>query len=237
MGSEIPFTGKRAITARINAWDWLDRVEVLKNNRVIHREYPVDNKTPSHLWKEPVLIRLEYGWGAMAANQTPQDRVHPIHDWEANVSFETSKVLDVEPCWQEGPFDEDRRHRILNKTSHGFHLQSYTSRRRAFEQRDTHVVALRVQGSPGDSITIELRKPEEKIIRVKLSDVFKGDHNTRTRGGSLKIHRIIPECNAKTSFMITDESPGDKVDWYYLRAAQKNGQLAWSSPIWVEKRG
>jgi hypothetical protein len=25
-------------------------------------------------------------------------------------------------------------------------------------------------------------------------------------------------------------------DWYYVRVEQKNGELAWSSPIWVRYR-
>jgi hypothetical protein len=33
---------------------------------------------------------------------------------------------------------------------------------------------------------------------------------------------------------IVHEAPGAARDWYYVRVAQRNGQWAWSSPIWVE---
>jgi len=41
----------------------------------------------------------------------------------------------------------------------------------------------------------------------------------------------------RTSFTITDVSPVDRADWYYIRFIRKNEQLAWSSPVWVEKKG
>ena len=53
---------------------------------------------------------------------------------------------------------------------------------------------------------------------------------------SLKVHIIAPELNSKTVFTITDESSGGRIDWYYVRIIQKNGRLAWSSPIWIEKK-
>ena len=54
-------------------------------------------------------------------------------------------------------------------------------------------------------------------------------------GSTLKVHRIIPEANVKSTFTINDDSSGNRDDWYYMRVIEKNDQLAWSSPIWVEK--
>jgi hypothetical protein len=28
--------------------------------------------------------------------------------------------------------------------------------------------------------------------------------------------------------------PVDGADWYYVRAVQEDGHMAWSSPVWVE---
>jgi len=236
MGEELPYTRKREIIAAIQGWDWIDKVEVLKNNLVIHRDFPFDFRISSNLWDKPVLIRMEYGWGGMATNQTPLDRVHPVHDWDMKISFGDSKILEMQPCWQSGPMEEHRRHRISERTEHGFKLHSYTSRRRAFKQRDTNAVVVKLKGSPGDYLTIDLIKPEPTTVKVKLSEVLEGDHNARTKDGSMKIHRIIPEVNTQMTFSINDDGDGHQTDWYYLRILQKNGQLAWSSPIWVEKK-
>ena len=77
MGTAIPYMRNRTIACSITGWDWIDRVELVKNNRVIHREFPVDNYISDSNWSEPVLLRIEYGWGPMAENQTPLDRERP----------------------------------------------------------------------------------------------------------------------------------------------------------------
>ncbi|MBT4485593.1 MAG: hypothetical protein HOC71_18145, partial [Candidatus Latescibacteria bacterium] len=195
-----------------------------------------DNEASSNLWNKPVVLRIEYGWGQMSENQIPLDRIPEIYDWDFTVSLDGAKIAELQPCWQSAPLAEDRRHSITKKSTAGFTLQSYTSRQRCLFNRDTHSMALRIQGSPGSILSINVRKPEEKRITLKLSDLLKGDEAYRINRNSLKIHRIIPELRSKTAFTITDDSPGDSVDWYYIRVAQKNGQLAWSSPIWVEKR-
>ena len=52
---------------------------------------------------------------------------------------------------------------------------------------------------------------------------------------SILMHRIVFSDHFNTKFTITDKEPTGDVDWYYVRVKQANGQLAWSSPIWVEK--
>jgi hypothetical protein len=40
----------------------------------------------------------------------------------------------------------------------------------------------------------------------------------------------------EASFEFTDQEPVRGESWYYVRVLQEDGQLAWSSPIWVENR-
>jgi hypothetical protein len=48
----------------------------------------------------------------------------------------------------------------------------------------------------------------------------------------------IPGQGIKSTIHYLDESVLKEGDYYYLRAIQKNGEMAWSSPIWVEyKKG
>ena len=237
MGEEMPFTGKRTIVANVHGWDWIDRVEILKNNRVIHRDYPADRTAPSTIRNEPMLIRIEYGWGPMAENQIPLDRIPEICDWDFSVSFDGARIDEIQPCWQSAPLAEDRRHRITGATPAGFSLRSYTSRQRCLYNRDTHSIVMKVQGSPRDYLTITTREPEEKTVKLQLSDLLNGDEAFRVKRNSLKVCRIIPGYNSRSSISINDDSSGKQTDWYYLRVIQKNGQLAWSSPIWVEKKG
>ena len=53
----------------------------------------------------------------------------------------------------------------------------------------------------------------------------------------LKNNQIIHQTGAsesEISFTITDETKLAPGDFYYLRVVQNNGDLAWSSPIWVD---
>ena len=48
------------------------------------------------------------------------------------------------------------------------------------------------------------------------------------------INRLISPSEYSATVRWQDQRPtGDASDWYYVRVTQHNGQLAWSSPIWV----
>lgn len=49
------------------------------------------------------------------------------------------------------------------------------------------------------------------------------------------IHKVSPN-RRDASFEYVDRSLGEGESYYYIRVEQVNGQLAWSSPIWVKKR-
>ena len=49
------------------------------------------------------------------------------------------------------------------------------------------------------------------------------------------INRIVFSEHYESSFDVADTGDGAGVDWYYVRVTQTNGQMAWSSPVWVEK--
>ena len=63
MGRETPYAEKRTIHARVRGWDEIDRVEIVKNGRVIHRDFPVDRDPGASRWDGPAVVRFEYGWG------------------------------------------------------------------------------------------------------------------------------------------------------------------------------
>jgi len=51
-----------------------------------------------------------------------------------------------------------------------------------------------------------------------------------------KIVYTAPGSGSEVRFTYTDREARDGTAWYYIRAEQKDGQLAWSSPIWVNSR-
>ena len=51
-----------------------------------------------------------------------------------------------------------------------------------------------------------------------------------------KLHRIIPESGYTATFGFTDTEQLETEFHYRVRVEQRNGQRAWSSPIWVRPR-
>ena len=60
-------------------------------------------------------------------------------------------------------------------------------------------------------------------------------HNAR----KIKLHRAVPEIGYRVSHVFRDvriaSSSGETS--VYVRASQTNGQMAWSSPIWLGRSG
>ncbi len=233
MGEQIPFTSRRNITVDVSGWDKIDRIEVLKNNHVIKRQFPVDNHTQSSSWDQPVLLRIEMGWGPWSDLNLSR-----ICDWEAKIKITDGKLIDVYPCFQSGPFSETKRNRIMDKTEYGFNLTTYTSRKQAFMENPTNAVVLRISGSPKTKVELTLKKPVEMKVSKSLEELAENNSVFFTGAfpaESFVFHSVVFSDNYSTRLEFTDTvSSQNEVNWYYIRVIQANGQMAWSSPIWVE---
>ena len=51
----------------------------------------------------------------------------------------------------------------------------------------------------------------------------------------VKIHRAVPEAAFKATWEIEDDEPLAGETAYRVRVEQRNGQRAWSSPIWMQQ--
>jgi len=86
-------------------------------------------------------------------------------------------------------------------------------------------------------LTLQIRKPYEKTISAKLQDLI--DDNVVEFTGvftseSYVVHRLVGQSEYSAQIRWQDQRPdANSTDWYYVRVTQNNGQLAWSSPIWV----
>jgi len=49
----------------------------------------------------------------------------------------------------------------------------------------------------------------------------------------MKVYRAIPYDGYHVEFRYVDENPKKGENYYYVRVRQLNGQIAWSSPIWM----
>ncbi len=232
MGSVIPFAADREIEVSVAGQDEIERVEVLKNNRVIHRYFPADQAGAPARWSGEALCRLEFGWGPWAALNMAR-----TCDWEVEVKLSNGKLLSVTPCFQSGPFDEARRNRVLSRSENSCRFQLHTSRSQAFEERATNSMVLHLAGGRDTALEVALSKPAPMKLRKTLAELAENNEIEFTgqfTSESFVIHRLVTPDLFRASFRFADRGKRGQTDWYYVRVTQANGHQAWSSPIWVE---
>ena len=231
MGAAVPFTDEREFDVRVEAHDEIDRIDLIKNGRTIARHFPEDHVRDDAPWPGEALCRLEFGWGPWADLGMAR-----ICDWEGSVTVRDGKLRSVTPCLQAGPFDEDRRNRIVERTERACRFQLYTSRLQAFEERATNALILHVEGGRDASIELSLTKPSKMKVRRSLGQL--AEHNEVEFTGpftseSFVIHRLVFPEMFRAGVRFNDKGKSGQTDWYYARVTQANGHQAWASPFWV----
>lgn len=232
MGSIVPFAADRELEVSAEGCDEIERVDIIRNGRTIHRHFPEDLARPNARWPGEALCRLEFGWGPW--NSLNMDRVC---DWEVHVRVHDGRLISATPCFQSGPFDEERRNRITLRTGSECRFQLYTSRAQAFAERATNAVIVRVQGGRDASLEVAVSKPAPVTVRKTLGELAEYNEIETTRPFTAEtfiVHRLVRPDQFQAGFRVADRGRPGHEDWYYARVTQLNGHQAWSSPIWVE---
>jgi hypothetical protein len=231
IGDIMPATHNRHIRGSVSGWDEIDRIEVIKNNAVVHRAYPRPGQRTIDDQPRRFLLRFEYGWGPRPAFGNPG-----VSDWDVHIGFEGADIVSWEPCFQAAPFDEERRHQI-EVTSQDAALTSYTSRVGALLEVPTNAIVFEILGRASDTVTFQITKPNQRTFTYRLGDLFKSSEAEflgEYLSESILVHRLVPEPDYHVDFEFEDQGSTSKEDYYYIRTLQTNDQLAWSSPIWVQ---
>ncbi len=229
VGSELPPTSWRHIEVEVSGWDDVAMVEVLRNNRVIHRYFPEDHADLDAPFNAPVKCRVEFGWGPWTALGIPR-----VADWEMLLRVDGGTMRRYMPCFQSGPMDEERRNRVLEFDEEHCRWESYTSREGCFAETPTNAVVFEIEGGPDTTVMLDLESPARRSWSWTLAELmessavqFTGDYPCE----SLLVHRLVPQAMSTALFALDDDR--DTADFYYVRVTQTNGHMAWSSPIWL----
>ena len=188
----------------MTGWDQVDRVEVLKNNQVIHRDFPMDRRPSAQAWDRPVLVRFEYGWGPWAALG-----IGGVADWKVRIKVEGGELLDTQGCFLAGPLEEDRRDRIVDRTRMGVTLISFTALRQQIEDYSQKAVVLKLRGTPSTRLTFSVDKPRACSLTKTLGQLAESSEPLFTGEfphESALVDRVVFEDNFKTSFAMHDKA-------------------------------
>lgn len=210
MGGELVAEGPVELEARVEAYADLARIEVVRNGRTVHEITPSLDAPAGWL---AVPLRVEFGWGMGTT------------DWSGTLEIDGGCVLQT-PYWSPEIVEVG-------------------------EQRIRWSAVTKSLGEPygvqRGAVELTLLGPADAVVRVRTAagraDAVLGMLAERTvhgivRGdGVLRLERGVgglSSLGGRTHrFRWTDDVPGDA--WYYVRAYLVDGEMAWSSPIWVDR--
>ena len=246
MGSILDHTPRRELTVTVRGSDALDRVEILRDGRVIatHNHQGTWDVPPGGS-RARFKLRIEAGWGPSLG-----DIPMPDQHWEGQLSVAGGRMVGWEPCW----VTRDQGVPRLDGDTATFTLvsrQAYVTRESQgatlfeFEANPDAELVLRLNGKEARD-TVRAFATHSRILwyrdacieRVRAATGVEPENAKRgdvyyQMANKAKLHRAIPEAGYTATFTITDDAPIERETHYRVRVEQRNGQRAWSSPIWV----
>lgn len=246
MGEEITKGGPVRLCTTARCSDALDRIELIRNNRVIATH--CHNGT----WQPPTdadpvrcKLRVEAGWHTTPA----YEKERPPVEWDGSIEVDGGTIRSVEKCWKlpgqavtsagdsrcEFAFRTVQEHRGAHTEANVFEIEAPPSA----------TVRLRLNGAQVDMTVAESMHASRMVTFIDQGSAFVRDKYgidpdalpRRDRlyyyGPKAKVHRAIPESGFAATWEYIDETPPEGVNHYRVRVTERNGQVAWSSPIWV----
>jgi hypothetical protein len=244
MGSTVRGAGKRCLQISGVAWDKIDRVDVIKNNQVFHTfAEPGGNRRARGSLRCRFFV--QWGWDVRAP-----------HDWQGSLTLARGKILEAVPCFRGNV--ADRKGRGIESLSESECRWSSKTEKAGYgapARRFADAVAFEVDCpederlqfrvtcdglkqdlglSPGDILRTSTLRYMENIPVTNDGAYW---HNMETCA-KFKVHQGWSKDQLTANLGYEDDGPApgpERTDFYYIRLVQRNGQRAWSSPIWVEQ--
>ncbi len=246
MGSVVPRAKKPPVfRVQAEALDRIDYVDFVRDESLIDRVSIVGESEPGVDLSEEFLLRLEYGWGpATNVLDLPPKR------WAGTVRVEDGEITRVEPCWIEPGQEYSLETGTFSFTG--------TSSQETVSQPAQNGYVLALGGKKTATVEVEI---DGVRTRATLAEMCRGGRVLWNRAGSAaliardfetdaevlarkdvlfgmaykaKVHAALPVAVYRKDIAFTDRLYDGKPHSYRIRLRQKNGHLAWSSPIWVE---
>lgn len=233
MGATISAGSQVEVAYSVCGRDELDVVEVVQDGTIVHRSFAREAGARDEALAAPLQLRLEWGWGpwgALALNR--------ITDWQMRLAVHGGRIQRFFPCLQSMPFDETRRHRFDQTGEDELSVLSYTARQNAYRENPNQSVVLEIAGDAKSRLTLDLQQPVRMSSTTSLDDLLDGSRHLFTGPfpqEAYQWHRIVPLAASRLADRVVLAVPAARSN-IYLRVRQKNGHMAWVSPVFVNYR-
>lgn len=233
MGSTVSCGKHLELSWEVEAADELDDIELIADGRTVYRAGPLQDYREPEEGAVRGNLRFEWGWGPWGDLSLER-----ITDWAFTIRVRNGRIGRYSPCLQSGPFSEERRHRLNLKNEHELEVRSYTSRSGAYRQNPNQSLVLSIEGDDDTVIEINYSKPRPLHFKHSLKEIRRNSHwnpmGPFPQESGLW-HRLVPYHalvhRGVFSFPVERDS-----GYAYLRVRQRNGQMAWASPVYYDRK-
>lgn len=232
MGDEIS-ARKREILLAVEAQNFIDYVDLVKNGRTVARlNGPL--LTPEVSGNRiRAKLKVNFGW----------NREEEYVKWLGSLSVSDGEILQVQPCFRGAAFTSPqpgehafrtRVNRVLASDKQHVELEIYSSKNPNVVTPAQQGVILEVEMSPKGRLEADFNGQH---FAYTLEELLQGTKAHFMRGWlseAIQFCRATPEEAFTVAHCLNDQ-PERETDYYYVRVRQRDGQWAWSSPIWVNR--
>lgn len=231
MGDFIKPADSAAISFDVEARDKLQSVEIYKNGKLF-APYSMLDFNKQTLENNRHLVKIEWGWDMIASKE--------ITKWDILLKCEKGGIDDMVPAFCGGPASVTETNMLDRVDNTTWRIASYTSRKNIFP---VNSISFFWDGDPDAEIRFDIAVEHENssfhqqmvLNKSDLTDkdVYQAAFD-RFSSPKLKIHALVPPEEYAFSAKLNDAAakPGD---FYFLKVTQQNGQMAWTSPIWIKQ--
>jgi hypothetical protein len=238
IGSTVHAPGRRHLRIQVRGSDALDRVELLKNGRILKRFFPQPSDRDAGNLPAISRLRLTWGWGRK------ENRV----DWQARLTLSEGRIRVVETCFSGPPVvapihqvgdaevadPEDLPHAVTETGERSLAWRSQTIGNLSMRHGTTQALSLELEAPLSARLTVEVNR--QRYVH-SLGDLLHAARCHYLRGWlseAIRIGPLVPQGECVVDAEV-DDLPHQDMDHYRLRVAQANGQWAWLTPIWAER--
>lgn len=237
MGDEIK-GNKRNISVKVEGQNFIDYVDIIRNGKRLTRINVPFSSTEPKADLVRAKIKVEFGWNRFE---------EPVH-WLGNLNISEGEIHSVTPCFRGAAYTSPQKdkigksdlhgtlvNRITGRTDKKVELEMFTTKNPNTLTAATQAVILDVTMPRNAKLTANFNG---KTFSYTMDQLLRGTYSNFMIGWlseAIQFHRAATEEVYKVEYTMTDDSPEQDTDYYYVRVRQRDNNWAFSSAIWVNK--
>jgi len=231
MGGLLKQTVERQVDIAVEAGDAIDVVELIYNNRVLQRWSIPEDETAGAGWQGRCKVYLELGWGEKNENA----------DWDVELKISGGTVAGIEPRFRGHDIvapqaGEEASYSFSQWEQKGENVVAFKTRtwgNPTTTTANTQGMSLEIEGDANTQLYARLNGKEEVVSLGELLQCARSGYLSGLLTPAYRFSRAATQAEYTWQGSYAHQALEAGRSWYYVRVRQKNGQMAWSSPIWV----